>query len=392
MAKKRILITDTTLRDGEQSPGVNIVADEKLRAAKQLEILGVDNMEVGFPATSPDEFKAVQMIAGAIEKSFVGVIARANRKDIDVAYDAVKDAAKPRIEPFISTSPIHREMKLGKTRDEVLKLAVDAVSYARERFEYVDFAFEDATRTEPDFLYELTAAIVEAGVCGISICDTVGYIQPPEFGRLIRGIIDRVPVLKDGFPYLSAHCHNDLGLAAANSLIAIENGARRIECTINGIGERAGNASLEQVVMNLVTRSDYFDFETGIQTKEIFKTSTMIAGFTEIAPDAMRPIVGKNAFVHEAGIHQDGMLKDRRTYEVMDPHDVGVPNSLIVLGKHSGRNAFKRKVESLTFTLTDEQLNAAFDEFKVLTGQQKQVVDNEITSICEKVLSGAGTH
>jgi 2-isopropylmalate synthase len=385
LKKERILIFDTTLRDGEQSPGASLNIKEKLEVAEQLERLGVDIIEAGFPISSPGDFEAVKLISRKIRKPVIAGLARATKRDIDVCWDAIKYARNPRIHTFIATSDIHLKYKLRKSREEVLKEAVAAVKYARKFTHNVEFSAEDAVRTDPDFLCQVLEETIEAGTTTINIPDTVGYALPEEFGRIIRMVIERVP--NSNRAIISVHCHNDLGLATANSLGAISLGARQIECTINGIGERAGNASLEEVVMALRTRKDLLPFYTNIETREIAKTSRLVSKLTGIIVQPNKAIVGANAFAHEAGIHQDGVIKERLTYEIMTPESVGLGGRRLVLGKHSGRHAFRKKLQELGYKLTSEQVDRIFQQFKLLADKKKEIFDEDIEAIVEDQIS-----
>ncbi|MCX8110372.1 MAG: 2-isopropylmalate synthase, partial [Syntrophorhabdaceae bacterium] len=376
---QRVYIFDTTLRDGEQSPGNTMNTHEKIRVAKQLEALGVDIIEAGFPIASEGDFDAVRQIASVIKNSEVAGLARANNEDIDRAWEAIKVAVKPRIHTFISTSDIHLKYQFRKTRDEILKIAVDAVKRAKSYTSNVEFSAMDATRSDWDYLCRVFAEVIDAGATTINVPDTVGYAVPDEFGRLIRYIKENVSNISNAV--ISVHCHNDLGLAVANSIAAIQNGARQVECTINGIGERAGNASLEEIAMILRTRKDIFDATTGIITEKIYPTSRLITSITGVSVQPNKAIVGANAFAHESGIHQDGLLKSKLTYEIMTPESVGIPKSSLILGKHSGRHAFKDRIESLGYSLTDKELNNAFKRFKALADVKKNVYDEDIEMI-----------
>ena len=383
-----VLIFDTTLRDGEQSPGATLYKHEKLEIAKQLARLGVDIIEAGFPAASPGDLEAVAEIArtvGTPDGPVIAGLARANRDDIAKAWEAVRHAAKPRIHTFIATSDIHMEHKLRMTREEVVQTVREMVAFARSLCEDVEFSPEDAGRSDPRFLYEVLAAALESGATTLNIPDTVGYTTPWEFGELIRLIIENTPGLKpkvaSGEVIISVHTHDDLGLATANALAGVRNGARQVECTINGIGERAGNCSMEEVVMALYVRKPFFGLRTNIVTTEIHRTSDMVSRFTGIPVPPNKAIVGANAFAHEAGIHQDGMLKHKRTYEIMDAKLVGVPESRLVLGKHSGRHAFRVRLEQLGYHLSKEQLDEAFRRFKELADKKKYVADADIEAI-----------
>ncbi|MBE9010043.1 2-isopropylmalate synthase [Pseudanabaenaceae cyanobacterium LEGE 13415] len=389
----RILIFDTTLRDGEQCPGATLHVDEKLTIARQLARLGVDIIEAGFAFASPGDFEAVQKIAQAVgtpDGPTICSLARAIPADIKAAAEALKPAAKPRIHTFISTSDIHLEYQLKKTRAEVLSIAQEMVAYAKSFVEDVEFSPMDAARSDPEYLYQVLEAAIAAGAKTINIPDTVGYMTPSEFGDMIRGIKENVPNVDQAI--ISVHGHNDLGLAVACFLEAVKNGARQLECTINGIGERAGNASLEELVMALHVRRSYFNPYLGrpvesetpltnINTHEIYKTSRMVSNLTGMLVQPNKAIVGANAFAHESGIHQDGMLKNRQTYEIMDAKTIGLTDTLLVLGKHSGRNAFRSRLNELGFELTDQEINKAFVRFKELADKKKEVTDRDLESI-----------
>ncbi|NYE56399.1 2-isopropylmalate synthase [Carboxydothermus ferrireducens] len=379
---ERVRIFDTTLRDGEQSPGVSLNAMEKLQIARQLQKLGVDVIEAGFPITSPGDKEAVSLIAREVKGVVVAALARASALDIETAWDAIKDAESPRIHTFIATSDIHLKYKLKMDRETVVERAVAAVKLAKKFTADVEFSAEDASRSDLDFLCRVVEAAVKAGATTINIPDTVGYAEPEEFGEFIRKILEKVPVMDRAV--LSVHCHDDLGLAVANSLAAIKNGARQVECTINGIGERAGNCSLEEIVMALYTRKDVLPFYTGIKTEEIYRTSKLVSNLTGMPVQPNKAIVGKNAFSHESGIHQDGVLKERTTYEIMNPRLVGIPESRLVLGKHSGRHALKERLLELGYELTEEQLNEAFVKFKALADKKKEVTDQDLEAMMEE--------
>ena len=375
-----IKIFDTTLRDGEQSPGASMNIEEKIKLALQLERLGVDIIEAGFAAASPGDFEAINRIAEVITQSTICSLARAVPKDIESAAKALERAKHKRIHTFIATSPIHMEYKLKMQPSEVLKRAVEAVQLAKSLCEDVEFSCEDACRSDIGFLKEVALAVMEAGAKTLNLPDTVGYRLPHEVGHIIKEVKDCV----GDKMVLSVHCHNDLGLAVANSLAGIQNGARQLECTINGLGERAGNTALEEVVMILKTRKDVFGgLDTRINTKEIYAASKLVADITGIRPQPNKAIVGKNAFAHESGIHQDGMLKHRETYEIMSASDIGIPqDNGLVLGKHSGRAAFKDKLASLGFSnISQESLDRAFEKFKILCDKKKEVYDEDIRSI-----------
>src|SRR5713226_5009450 len=381
MDNARITIFDTTLRDGEQSPGCSMNVQEKARLARQLDRLGVDVIEAGFPIASDGDFAAVQAVAAAVPRPVIAALARAARHDIERAAQALQSAIRPRIHVFLATSDIHLQHKLRISRQQALEQARDSVRLARTFCNDVEFAPEDATRTEPEFLFQVLEAVIEAGATTLNIPDTVGYTVPAEFGELIRNIRERVRGAQG--VVISAHCHNDLGMAVANSLAAVANGARQIECTINGIGERAGNCALEEVVMAVRTRGDYFQYQSGIVTKKLYHTSRLVSHVTGIQVQRNKAIVGQNAFAHEAGIHQDGMLKERSTYEIMNPEDVGLPRTELVLGKHSGRHALRQRILELGYHLTDDQLNRLFEEFKKLADKKKEIYDADIEALAE---------
>jgi 2-isopropylmalate synthase len=375
----RVFIFDTTLRDGEQSPGNTMNTQEKIRVARQLESLGVDIIEAGFPIASEGDFDAVRQIAGIIRNCEVAGLARANDADIDRAWEAIKEAAKPRIHTFISTSDIHLKYQFKKTREEILKIAVDSVKRAKQHTPNVEFSAMDATRSDWDYLCQVFTAVIDAGAVTINVPDTVGYAVPHEFGALIKYITEHVPNI--GQAVISVHCHNDLGLAVANSIAAIRNGARQVECTINGIGERSGNASLEEIVMILRTRKDAMGLYTGITTEKLYPASRLLTSITGVSVQPNKAIIGANAFAHESGIHQDGLLKAKVTYEIMTPESVGITKSSLVMGKHSGRHAFRDRIEELGYTLDDKELNLAFKRFKALADVKKNIYDEDIESI-----------
>ena len=387
MSKETIKIFDTTLRDGEQSPGASMNMEEKIQIAIQLEKLGVDIIEAGFAAASPGDFDAISQIAKRITNSTVCSLARAIDRDIKSAGEAIKEAKLNRIHTFIATSSIHMEHKLKMTPDEVIKRAVRAVSYAREFVDDVEFSCEDAGRSDIGFLKEISDAVIEAGASTINLPDTVGFRLPHEIGEMVKIMSEYV----EQRAIISVHNHNDLGLGVANSLSAIENGARQVECTINGLGERAGNAALEEIVMTIKTRKDIFNnFETNINTKEIYPSSRLIATITGIEPQPNKAIVGKNAFAHESGIHQDGMLKNRETYEIISPADIGLDIAdTLVLGKLSGRAAFKDKLWKLGFELTDEALNSSFERFKILADKKKEIYDDDLRALVTNEMTKA---
>lgn len=372
---------DTTLRDGEQTPGVSLNVQEKVEIAKQLARLGVDVIEAGFPIASPGDFAAVQAIAEQVEGPVIAALARALPKDIDRAYEALKAGKRVRIHTFLATSKIHMEHKLRKTPDEVLKMTAEAIRYAKGLVQDVEFSAEDATRSDPAFLAEVFATAIEAGATVINIPDTVGYAMPREFGRLIQYLFDHTPGIDK--VTVSVHCHNDLGLAVANSLAAVEQGVTQVECTINGLGERAGNAALEELVMALQTRSDYFNVQTNINTRQIYRTSRLVSSLTGVNVQPNKAIVGENAFAHESGIHQDGVLKERTTYEIMTPESIGLSQSRLVLGKHSGRHAFKARLAELGYSLSDEEIERVFQQFIELADKKKNVSDRDIEAIIE---------
>ncbi len=380
-----VTVFDTTLRDGEQSPGASMNTEEKLRVAQVLERLRVDVIEAGFPISSQGDFDAVKLVADKIRGCQVAGLARANREDIDRAWEALKGGENPRIHTFIATSAIHMEHKLRMSPDQVLEQAVEAVRHASRYTSNVEFSAEDAVRSDMDFLCRVIEAVIDAGATTVNIPDTVGYAVPSEFGAMIRSVMERVPNIDRAV--VSVHCHNDLGLAVANSVAAIEAGARQVECTINGIGERAGNASLEELVMALRTRRDRLPYDTRVDTRHLYPASRLVSLITGLPVQPNKAVVGANAFAHEAGIHQDGVLKEKSTYEIMTPESVGVPTNQLVLGKHSGRHAFRKKVEALGYDLTEEQLEVAFEAFKDLADKKKTVFDEDVDAlIAEKIL------
>ncbi|SET04847.1 2-isopropylmalate synthase [Salinibacillus kushneri] len=375
----QIKFFDTTLRDGEQSPGVNLNQLEKIEIAKQLERLGMDIMEAGFPASSKGDFEAVRQIARTIKNTSVTGLARTTKEDIDIAWEALKDAAEPRIHIFLATSPIHMTHKLKKTPDDVIQTSVDMVSYAKKKFTHVEWSAEDASRSDLDFLVKIIEKVIDAGATVINLPDTVGYTTPEEYGRMFRYVREHVPNIDR--VSLSAHCHDDLGMAVANSIAAIENGATQIEGTINGIGERAGNASLEEIAVALKIRNDHYQHSTNLVLNEIKRTSDLISKFTGMMVPGNKAVVGRNAFAHESGIHQDGVLKEASTYEIITPEMVGIKSNNLFLGKHSGRHAFKNKVEELGFELSEEKIKEAFTKFKELTDRKKEVTDDDLFTI-----------
>ena len=378
---EQVYIFDTTLRDGEQTPGASLNMDEKLQIARQLELLNVDVIEAGFPFSSRGDFEAVKAVAREIRGCQVAALARAQFPDIEAAWEAVKDATEPRIHTFISTSDIHLKYQLKKSREEVLEQAVAAVRHAKKYCGNVEFSAMDAGRSDLDYVVQMFTAVIDAGATTVNFPDTVGYTIPHEFGAKIRYLVDHVPNIDKAV--ISVHCHNDLGLAVANTLAAIMNGARQAECTINGIGERAGNASLEEIVMALATRKDLFDFYTEIVTQYICPTSRLVSKLTGVMVQPNKAVVGANAFAHESGIHQDGVLKEASTYEIMTPATVGLKKSSLPLGKLSGRNAFRTKLQEMGYYLADDELNRVFGRFKDLADRKKTVFDDDLISLVE---------
>ncbi|MDI6755957.1 MAG: 2-isopropylmalate synthase [Thermodesulfobacteriota bacterium] len=377
---EKIRIFDTTLRDGEQSPGASMNLDEKIRLARQLERLNVDVIEAGFPSSSPGDFESVKRIAQEIQGPQIAGLSRTTPADIDRAWEALRFARSPLIHVFIATSDIHLQYKLRKSREEVLEEAGRAVAYARRYTPEVEFSAEDATRSDPEYLARVVEAAIEAGATIVNIPDTVGYIIPTEYGKLITFLRQKVKNIHKAI--LSVHCHNDLGMAVANSLAAVENGARQVECTVNGIGERAGNASLEEIVMALKTRRDFFSsYQVGVVTEQIYPASRLLSSITGIMVPPNKAIVGANAFAHEAGIHQDGVLKEKTTYEIMRPESVGIGQSTLVMGKHSGRHAFRERIKTLGYELSEAHLNQAFQRFKEVADKKKQVFDEDLEAI-----------
>ena len=375
----RLVIFDTTLRDGEQAPGCSMTDREKLRVARALSELGVDVIEAGFPAASDGDFESVRLIAREITGPIICGLARCGGNDIERAWQALREARRPRLHVFIATSPIHRKFKLGMSREEVLRRAVEGVRVARALCEDVEFSAEDAARTEPAFLAEVVTAVIEAGARTVNIPDTVGYAVPAEFAERIAYLRERVPNIDRAV--ISVHCHDDLGMAVANSLAAVQAGARQVECTINGIGERAGNCALEEVVMAVRTRGDRLGVQTRIDTRRLAPTSRLVSAVTGVAVPRNKAIVGENAFAHEAGIHQHGMLRHQETYEIMRPEDVGLGGSTLVLGKHSGRHAFRSRVEALGLALDEAELDRAFIAFKTLADRKKEIFDADIEAL-----------
>ena len=386
MKSNYVRIFDTTLRDGEQSPGASMSSAEKLEVARSLARLGVDVMEAGFPAASPDDLEAVRRIAMEVGNPSDGMrspvicgLARAIKGDIDKVWEAVRQAANPRIHTFLATSDIHMQHKLRMSRDQVLQTVEEMVAYAYSLCQDVEFSPEDASRSDPEFLYKVLETAIRAGATTLNIPDTVGYTTPEEYGSLIRGIIENTKGIEGCF--VSTHCHNDLGLATANALAGIQAGARQAEVTVNGIGERAGNTSLEEIVMALYTRHPFYNLTTGIDTTQISRVSKLVSNYTGIVVQPNKAIVGSNAFAHEAGIHQDGMLKNQQTYEIMKPETVGVTQSRLVLGKHSGRHALKVRLYELGYDLNDEDLNKAFQRFKNLADKKKTITDADLEAL-----------
>ncbi|MBX5491161.1 MAG: 2-isopropylmalate synthase [Chloroflexi bacterium] len=375
----RVIIFDTTLRDGEQSPGASLNSDEKLEIAQQLARLGVDVIEAGFPIASPDDFEAVRRIAREVKGPIIAGLARAKPEDIDRCWEAVREAERPRIHTFLSTSDIHLSHQFRMSRERALEEAVAMVRRAKSYCEDVEFSPMDATRSDREYLYRVLEAVIEAGATTLNIADTVGYITPDEMYSLIKGMFERVRGIEK--VVVSVHCHNDLGMAVANSLAGVRAGARQVECTINGIGERAGNTSLEEIVMALNTRADVYGLTTNIDTTQILKTSRLVSSLTGIPVQPNKAVVGSNAFAHESGIHQDGVLKERSTYEIMRAEQVGYASNNLVLGKHSGRHALRVRLQELGYQLTPEELNRAFVRFKELADKKKEVSDRDLEAI-----------
>ena len=375
----KVIIFDTTLRDGEQAAGGTLNIQEKLEIARQLESLGVDVIEAGFPAASPGDFEAVSAIANEIRKPIICALSHANAAGVDNAADAIKKAAHPRIHIFLSSSEIHLVHQLKKSRQEITEMACNMVTRAKKLVDDIEFSPMDASRTDPLYLYQIIEEVIKCGATTINIPDTVGYAIPEEFGNLLAGIFKNVPNI--GKTTISIHCHNDLGMATANSLQAVKNGARQVECTINGIGERAGNAALEEIVMAIKTRSDFFNLTTGVDTTQIYKTSRLVSEMTGFVVQPNKAIVGANAFRHESGIHQDGVIKMARTYEIIDPRVIGLPASSLILGKLSGRHAFKERLAELGYTLDDAAFQRAFNAFIALADKKREVTDKDIESL-----------
>ncbi len=386
---ERVYIFDTTLRDGEQAPGFSMTAEEKVQMGQQLARLGVDIVEAGFAAASKGDFEAVRLIAQEVEGPIICSLARALEKDIELAAEALKPARRKRIHTFIATSEIHMKYKLRMSPEEVLERAVKAVSYARRFTDDVEFSCEDATRSQREFLYKVIEEVIKVGATVINIPDTVGYAVPEEFAQLIKDIRDKVPNIDKAI--ISVHCHDDLGLAVANSLMAVKYGARQVECTVNGIGERAGNAAMEEIVMALRVRRDFFGgLYTNINTKEIYKTSRLLCRITGSFVPPNKAIVGDNAFAHESGIHQHGVLANPLTYEIMSPEDVGFPSTRIVLGKHSGRHALKRRLAELGIEVSEEEMDRIFERFKALADKKKEVYDEDLEAIIYEEFAKSG--
>jgi len=387
MAEEKIIIFDTTLRDGEQAPGASLSISEKLEIAQQLAILGVDVIEAGFPVSSPVQFEAAAQVAEQVTGPTIAGLARANEKDIEAAGKAIAPAKKKRIHTFIATSPIHMKYKLKKNSAEVLKLAVEAVKFAKTFTDDVEFSPEDACRSEMSFLIEILTAVIEAGATTLNIPDTVGYILPYEYGRIIAQLKSDVPGIDNCI--ISTHCHNDLGMAVANSLTGVRNGARQVECTVNGLGERAGNAALEEVVMAIHTRPDFFGkagpnaLTTNINTKEIYRTSQLVSRLTGFVIQPNKAVVGANAFAHESGVHVDGVLKERSTYEIMTPESIGLVGSRMVLGRHTGRHGFADRCKKLGYKLSKEELERAYQRFLQVADKKKEVFDEDLVVIID---------
>jgi 2-isopropylmalate synthase len=384
MSDDRLIIFDTTLRDGEQSPGASMNLAEKLEIAHALSELGVDIIEAGFPIASPGDFEAVQAIAQQVRRPVICGLARCSTEDIDRAWEAIREAAHPRIHVFLATSAIHRDLKLRMAKDEVLNAVAEGVRRAKGYCDDVEFSPEDGSRTELDFLTKVVEQAIEAGATTINIPDTVGYAVPEQYAATIRHLKQSVRGIER--VVLSVHCHDDLGMAVANSLAALAEGARQVECTINGLGERAGNCALEEIVMAVKTRADYYHLTTFINTRRLCPTSRLVSHVTGIAVQRNKAVVGQNAFAHEAGIHQDGLLKDRATYEIMKPEEVGLAHTEFVLGKHSGRHALRQRVRELGYHLDDTQLRRVFEGFKALADRKKEVYDADIEALAEAAI------
>ncbi|MBU6390845.1 MAG: 2-isopropylmalate synthase [Planctomycetes bacterium] len=374
-----IIIFDTTLRDGEQSPGAGLDINEKVQIARQLTLLNVDVIEAGFPVSSPGDFESVRRIAQEIRGVSVAGLARAVEKDVDSAAKALEKAERPRIHVFLATSEIHRKYKLLKAKEEIINLAVKGVKHALKYVSDVEFSTEDASRTELDFLIQVVEAVIDAGAKTVNIPDTVGYAIPDQYASIIRGLKENVKNIHKAV--ISVHCHNDLGLAVANSLAAVKAGAQQVECTINGIGERAGNAALEEIVMSIKTRHDFYHCSTRVVTKELIATSRLVSALTGLRVQRNKAIVGENAFAHQSGVHQDGILKERTTYEIVKPEDVGLQKTKLVLGKLSGRHAFKERIKELGYELSEKEFERAFEEFKHIADKKKEIFDEDIEAI-----------
>jgi 2-isopropylmalate synthase len=381
MGGNRVTVFDTTLRDGEQSPGCSMNLEEKVRMARQLDALGVDVIEAGFPIASDDDFSAVREVARICRRPVIAALCRTTPEDIERAWEALSDAAHPRIHTFIATSDIHLQYKLQKTREEVLQMSCQAVRMAKRFTDDVEYSAEDATRTDLDYLCQVITAVIDEGATVVNIPDTVGYTVPSEYAKIISTLRERVPNIDKAA--ISVHCHNDLGLAVANSLTAIAHGARQVECTINGIGERAGNASLEELVMALRVRRDLMPYETGVVSEEIYRSSQLLSNITGVHVQPNKAVVGKNAFAHEAGIHQHGVIKNRLTYEIMTPESVGVKTNSLVLGKHSGRHALSKKYEEMGYTVSRSELDKAYKLFTKLADQKKEIFEEDLLAILQ---------
>ncbi len=390
VADNRVTIFDTTLRDGEQAPGFSMRLDEKLKLARQLDTLGVDIIEAGFPIASVDDAESVRTIATNVRRPIIAGLARCARGDIECAAKALEPAERFRIHTFLATSDLHLERKLRMSRERCLEATVDAVTLARTFTDDVQFSAEDATRSDMDFLCRVIESVIAAGCTTVNLPDTVGYATPEEIAEFFATVLGRVPNADKAV--FSTHCHDDLGLAVANSLMAIRSGVRQVECTVNGIGERAGNASLEEIVMTMRVRHDRLPYVTAIQTEQIYPSSQLLSALTGENVQANKAIVGRNAFAHEAGIHQDGMLKDRETYEIMRPEEVGVTQTTLVLGKHSGRHALQQRLENLGITFERQQLDEAYRLMTTLADRQKTVDDTDLRSIAAQVKGHAGDH
>ncbi len=378
---RQVKIFDTTLRDGEQSPGCSMNLSEKIIIARQLDKLGVDIIEAGFATASPMDFKSVQAIASSVTNCTVASLARANKNDIDQAWDAVKQAAHPRIHLFIATSDVHMKYKLRMTRDQVLNTISEMTAYAKSKCDDIEFSAEDASRSDREFLAQCVSTAIAAGAKTVNIPDTVGYSTPQEMGELIDYLIKNVPSIASENITVSVHCHNDLGMGVANSLASVKAGATQVECTINGIGERAGNASLEEIVMALRTRRDFYDADTNIDTRQIYKSSKLLSNIIGVPISPTKPIVGANAFAHEAGIHQHGVITNAQTYEIMNPDEIGVPHRALVLGKHSGKHALRERLESMGYEINDEELEDIFIRFKKLADQKKTITSSDLEAL-----------